>query len=185
MKREREITQEAFDQLLGWLDADRDNAARKYETIRQRLIKIFTCRGCPEADDLADETINRVTSKVAQIRGNYSGEPALYFYGVAQKIHLEYLRQNRPRSTQPPPITVENDENEYECLETCLQKLPEDNRNLVIQYYQETKRAKIEHRRKLADGLGIAVNALRIRAHRIRMQLQKCVLQCLEQRPAN
>lgn len=185
MKREREITQEAFDKLLTWLDADRDRAGAKYETIRRRLIKIFTCRGCAEADDLADETINRVTTKVADISGSYSGEPALYFYGVAQKVHLEYLRQSRPRQPQPDVVTVENDEQEYECLEQCLDQLPSETRQLVIEYYQDVKRAKIEHRRKLAEQLGIAVNALRIRAHRVRLQLQRCVMNCLEEKPAN
>src|SRR5882762_362652 len=155
MKKEREISQEAFDKLLTWLDADRDRAGAKYETIRRRLIKIFTCRGCGEADDLADETINRVTTKVADISENYAGEPALYFYGVAQKVHLEYLRQSRPRESPPPVIVVEDDEQEYECLERCLDELSSEPRQLVIEYYQDVKRAKIDHRRKLAEQLGI------------------------------
>src|SRR5882762_2150995 len=95
MKKKWAITQEAFDGLLGWLDTNRDQAAQKYEKIRTRLIKIFICRGCGEADDLADETINRVTAKVDSIANSYTGDPALYFYGVAQKVHLEYLR-SRP-----------------------------------------------------------------------------------------
>jgi hypothetical protein len=91
MNREWVITQEDFDKLLDWLGADRDSAAVNYEKIRTRLIKIFTCRGCGEADDLADETINRVAAKVANIADSYSGDPALYFDGVAQKVHLVYL----------------------------------------------------------------------------------------------
>ena len=67
MKKEWVITQEAFDGLLAWLDPDRDRAAHKYETVRTRLIKIFSCRGCGVADDLADETINRVTAKLSEI----------------------------------------------------------------------------------------------------------------------
>jgi RNA polymerase sigma factor (sigma-70 family) len=186
MKKQWEISQEDFDRLLDWLDSDRDTAGRKYEAIRQRLIKIFTCRGCSEAEDLADETINRVTVKLQEISETYSGDPALYFYGVAQKIHLEYLRQMRPRPTPPPPVVEpEVDEQEYECLDQCLNRLPGDNRRLVLEYYQDIKRAKIDHRRRLAEQLGIAVNALRIRAHRIRSQLQRCVTGCLEQKTVN
>src|SRR5687767_5895715 len=96
MKNQWVVTQQAFDRLLDWLDADRDSAGSKYERIRVRLIKIFTCRGCGEADDLADETINRVTAKLGDIVESYSGDPALYFYGVAQKVHLEYLRKKPP-----------------------------------------------------------------------------------------
>jgi len=195
MKKEWAITQEAFDGLLGWLDTNRDQAAQKYEKIRTRLIKIFTCRGCGEADDLADETINRVTARVGDIAPSYSGDPALYFYGVAQKVHLEYLRR-RPVFQEPLEVGRElksrkvlgpddDIEREYECLEHCMDQLPDANRRLVLEYYQEEKQARIEHRRKLAEQLGIAVNALRIRAHRIRLQLQECVQDCLEHSPVH
>jgi DNA-directed RNA polymerase specialized sigma24 family protein len=50
---------------------------------------------------------------------------------------------------------------------------------LVLQYYQEEKGAKIEHRRAMAERLGIPLNALRIRAHRIRVALRDCVSDCL------
>lgn len=185
MNKEWVITQEAFDGLLAWLDADRDRAAQKYETVRTRLIKIFSCRGCGEADDLADETINRVTAKLSEIVDTYVGDPALYFYGVANKVFLEYLRR-RPMLESPPLREASDEiEAEYACLERCMDQLPPESRRLVLEYYQEEKRAKINRRRKLAEELGIAVNALRIRAHRIRQQLQQCVQVCLEEAPVN
>ena len=198
MNREWVLTRESFELLLDWLDPDREQAGQTYEKIRLRLIKIFACRGCNEADELADETINRVTAKLNDIGQTYSGDPALYFYGVAQKVHQEYLR-NRPQLQEfpreisaggqgkltPAPDSSDDIEREYECLEKCMERLPRQNRQLVLEYYQDEKRAKIDHRKKLADQLGIAVNALRIRAHRIRMQLQACVQDCLQQRPAN
>ena len=195
MKNEWVVTQQAFDRLLNWLDADRDNAGSKYERIRLRLIKIFTCRGCSEADLLADETINRVTAKVPQIVETYSGDPALYFYGVAQNVHLEYLRRKpivaessrADRELCQPAYeadTGDEVEREYACLEKCMNALSAENRRLVLEYYQEEKRARIDHRRNLADQLGIALNALRIRAHRLRLQLQQCVQSCLEQMPS-
>ena len=185
MKKEWVLTQEAFECLLGWLDADRDRAGKKYETVRLRLMKIFTCRGCAEAEDLADETINRVTAKVEEVAENYSGDPALYFYGVAQKVHLEYLRKRHTPSVPAPVIPSEKSEEEYECLEQCVERLPPDNRRLVLEYYQDEKQAKIDHRRELAEQLGIAVNALRIRAHRIRLTLQQCMQDCLQEGTAH
>jgi len=184
MKKEWVLTQEAFDALLAWLDSDREVAAQKYETIRTRLIKIFACRGCAETEDLADETINRVTSKLPEIQANFIGDPARYFYGVANKIHLEYSRQKL--LVAPPPPTTDNTESEleYECLDRCVSKLSKENRQLVLSYYQEEKHAKIEHRKLLASRLGIAVNALRIRAHRIRASLQQCVQQCVRETAA-
>ena len=44
MKKNWELSQEAFDALLIWLDSDREQAALKYERIRGGLIKIFTGR---------------------------------------------------------------------------------------------------------------------------------------------
>ncbi len=197
MKKEWVLSQDAFDTLLSWLGADRERAGNKYEEIRLRLIKIFACRGCFEAEDLADETINRVSVRIAKLTGSFTGDPALYFYGVAQKVHLEYLRKVQKRqdetgvdaaaralSTQTVEL-ADDTEPEYECLEKCLEYLPANNRKLVVQYYQQERQAKIEHRRRLAMELGIAVNALRIRAHRIRLTLQNCVQNCLEQQPAN
>lgn len=179
MKKEWVLTKESFDALLAWLDANPDSAALKYEQIRAKLIKLFECRACLEPEVLADETIDRVARRLNDIERTFVGDPARYFYGVANKIHLEYLRSKRV--PQPPPFVedVDEDEREYECLEHCMQKLSPDHRELVLQYYQEERQAKINHRKHLADELGIAVNALRIRACRIRAILQECVQKCV------
>lgn len=184
MNKQHALTQEAFDSLLAWLAPDREEAGRKYESIRQRLIKIFTCRGRSDAEELADETINRVSLRAPDVVENYVGDPALYFYGVAQKVFLESLR--KPPHVAVPAAVKSNEEKEleFECLEQCMERLAPDNRELVLEYYQNDKRAKIDHRKQLAARLGIAQNALRIRAHRIRATLQECVRQCLEQRLA-
>ena len=184
MNKEWVLTQGSFDALLAWLDPNRELAGRKYEDIRTRLIKIFSCRGCCEPEDLADETINRVTNKLKDIESSFIGEQARYFYGVANKVHLEYLRK-KPAPTLPPP-THDPDaiEREYNCLEKCMQRLTSDNRELVLQYYQEEKQAKIDHRKRLAEQLGIALNALRIRAHRIRASLHECVRNCVREATA-
>lgn len=181
MNQENVLTQAAFDSLLAWLDADREQAGRKYENIRQRLIKIFTCRGRPDAEELADETINRVTLKAPEVAKEYVGDPALYFYGVAQKIYLESVRKRPPAVAPAVSASSDEIEREYECLERCLARLSPGGRELVLEYYQNDKRAKIDHRKQLAQKFGIAQNALRIRAHRIRATLQQCVEECLQQ----
>jgi DNA-directed RNA polymerase specialized sigma24 family protein len=180
MNKEWTLTQAALDSLLSWLDPDRENAGAKYEAIRTRLIKIFNCRGCLEAEDLADETINRVISKLSEVADSYEGDPALFFYGVAKRVHQEYERKKiKPVVAMPPADQMDEVEREYECLEKCMQAISQNQRELVLQYYQEDKRAKINNRKQLAHKLGIAVNALRIRAHRIRSALHQCVELCL------
>ena len=182
MKHQSSVTQAAFDSLLAWLDPDRDRAAGKYEQIRLRLIKLFTCRGRPDAEDLADETIDRVTRKAPEVSRDYVGDPCLYFYGVAHKVFLESVRKAPPRPPAPPPqppAPDEEEEREYACLESCIEKLPPAGRELVLDYYRSDRRAKIDHRKELAASLGIAQNALRIRVHRLRGTLQECVRACL------
>ena len=181
MKNEWDLTQDAFDKFLTWLDPNRERAAKKYEEIRRKLIKIFTCRGCAEAEDLTDETINRVIRKAQDMIDSYVGDPALYFYGVARNVHLEYVRKS-PATLPPPPADLpEQKELESECLEKCMEQLPDEQRQWVLEYYKDEKRAKIDHRKEMAERLGIAPNALRIRMHRIRASLQTCVANCLNQ----
>ena len=184
--KENILTQESFDLLLGWLDLNRELAGQKYEKIRQRLIRMFAGRGCFEPEELADKTINRVTSKLPQIAGSYSGEPALYFFGVANNIYREWLKKqkkmhsvefvDRGRIDEPAP------DSEYECLEDCLETLPEDQRSLIIEYYRKEKNDKIRHHRELAENLGISTNALQVKTCRIRARLQKCVRDCVTEK---
>jgi DNA-directed RNA polymerase specialized sigma24 family protein len=183
-RKEWDLTEEAFAKFLAWLNPDPDQAGRKYEDIRRRLIKILTCRGCNCPEDLSDETINRVIYRSQDIGESYVGDPALYFYGVAHNVYLEYLRK-KP-DPQPPLFGDESSrpEAEFECFEQCIERLTPRSRELVLQYYQEEKQAKINHRKQLALQLGIPLNALRIRACRIRANLQICVLQCLQRKPA-
>ena len=100
MHKNWSLSQEDFDALLAWLDSDRERAGIKYEQIRSSLIKIFTGRGCLDAEELADETINRVTRKIKDIKSEFRGDPALYFFGVAKMLLLEYKRRKPP---QNPP----------------------------------------------------------------------------------
>ena len=179
MNRNWVLSQEAFDALLDWLDSDREQAAIKYEYIRRRLIKIFTARGRVDAEDLADETINRVTKRLSEIREEFTGDPARYFFGVANMLNMEAMRR-KPPPPPPPPPDPNQAELEYQCLEHCIERLSEENRYLLLKYYGAEGTAKVDHRKQLAEELRIAPNALRIRAYRIRLGLQECVQKCIE-----
>jgi DNA-directed RNA polymerase specialized sigma24 family protein len=113
---------------------------------------------------------------------DYYGDPALFFYGVARNVRHEYERKKLKPVAQPVEAYSEDLEDEHECLEKCMQTLLPNQRNLVLQYHREDKRAKIENRKRMAQQLGISTNALSIRAHRIKLALQQCVETCLGQR---
>lgn len=181
MRTDLELTKEEFDQLLAWLDPDPGRAGERYEAIRHRLITIFLSRQCDEAEDLADETINRVAKRVKEFKDNYVGEPGRYFHGVAKKVFLEYCRLRRRQIPSPPPAASPDELEPYlECLDICLGKLSPKSRELILHYYQEQKQAKIASHRKLGEQMHLKAGALRVRAYRIRVKLEKCVLECLE-----
>lgn len=179
MNKNWSLSQEAFDALLDWLDSDRELAGIKYEQIRSRLIKIFTGRGCIDAEELADETINRVTSRLTEIEKEFTGDRARYFFGVANKVHLEYLRRKAPQP-QSPPTDSARAELEYRCLERCIARLSQEDQDLLLKEYGAKGKTKAERRKALADELGITLNALRIRAYRIRTSLKECILKCIQ-----
>lgn len=181
MKMDLSLTKEQFHQLLAWLDDDPGRAGEKYEEIRRRLITIFLNRQCEEAEDLADETINRVAKKVGGLRDSYAGDPARYFYGVAKRVRMEYNRmRSRPLPTPPPAPSRSELEPHLECLDECLEKLEPDNRELILHYYEGQRQAKISSHKEMGERLRLKAGALRARTRRIRVKLEKCVLECLE-----
>lgn len=177
------LTQEMFEQLLAWLDEDRDRAGKKYEEIRYQLINIFIMRGCLVSEELADKTIDRVAGKVKDIAGTYVGDPALYFYGVARMIYLEHVRSRPAILPALPSQSEKESERSYACLQRCIDKLSPANRELILAYYGEEQSGE-EGRRRLAARMGLELNALWVRVHRIREKLRGCVTECLKNKEA-
>lgn len=194
MKKNKELTRESFDLLLEWLSPDREAAARKFEEIRQKLINIFYFRGCSDPESLADETINRVTEKKQHLKTELSGDPAKYFYAVANKIYLESFSARNRRFVQldhqmalknpfalsdqlPDPETTAA---EHECLEKCLEKLSSSDRELILQYFDSDKKDKNQQRQNLAKKWRLSLNSLRVKVHRLKSVLGRCVKKCLE-----
>src|SRR4051812_12025520 len=73
------LTQSSFDELLRWLNPNRELAGETYVKIRTRLTKIFVSRGTSNPEDLADATINRVARKLPDVQLSYVGDPENYF----------------------------------------------------------------------------------------------------------
>lgn len=172
--------------MLDWLDPDRERAGEKYELIRAKLMKILERRQCYAAEELADETINRVSHRVKDIAPTYEGDPALYFYGVLRNVHLEWLHEVHPIPNPDPGYWPDpnddskDDDRVHECLEECLTKLDPADRETILTYFEKSGRAKIDYRKELAAKLKITLNTLRMKVHRINAKLRECINDCLD-----
>jgi RNA polymerase sigma factor (sigma-70 family) len=180
---------ENFEELLLWLDPDpdqigipdRNRGALKYEAIRRRIIRIYQNRGCLDAEEIADETFERVCKKVKELRKTYMGDPALYFFGVAKNVYRERINP-RPLPMLVPPLPedeAEEIERRMACLDECLKELSPEKRELILNFNEGEKRERIEGRKRLAAQLGIDTKALSLRALRIRRELLVCIKECL------
>jgi DNA-directed RNA polymerase specialized sigma24 family protein len=186
-KKDWQLTPEGFDKLLDLLDHDRDQAAEKYERLRNRLVRLFEWRGSLTPDEHADETFNRVARKI--VEGVEIRDINHFIGGVARRFFLETLeereREQKALNQLPEPV-VFNEINDAEvdprldCFRVCLQELPAEHRRLIVDYYQEGELSRIAQRKNLAERLRIPLNALRIRAHRLRSQLDRCIKGCLK-----
>ena len=173
-----------YDGLLTWLSPDRSQAVTKFQRIRGDLIRIVASRGCPVPEDLADEAIERVARKVSKIAVDYIGDPALYFHAVVRNVHREYVRRRKPstldRELRAAEGVDETAENHSRCLDQCLKTISEADQALILDYYSRDRSDKIARRKAIAMQIGVGLNALRIRAYRIRERLFQCVTRCLE-----
>ena len=183
------LTAEGFTRLLACFDTDRERAGERYEELRRTLIKFFEWRRAPFPEDHTDETFNRVGRKLAEgIEINNIGG---YCYEVARLVCLEAWKGNDSKreplntSFQPAASTNTTDlalerELRLDCLDQCLNRLPAESQTLIVEYYQDEKRNRIERREALAKALGLRRDALANRAQRLRDKLEQCVTRCCD-----
>jgi DNA-directed RNA polymerase specialized sigma24 family protein len=179
-KTKKEVTRETFASFLEWLDPDSDSAGEEYERLRFRLCTFFSQRHSRFADELADETINRVILKSSEEKIE---NKLAYCYGVARNVYRESLRKEPPH-LDIDEVTVAAKEPEEqafssECLDECLEKLPPESRTLLLDYFSEAKLAKIQLHPRISEGLRTTQTALRMRVMRAKQKLKICVQECM------
>src|SRR5215831_16530909 len=137
------LTQNAFDGLLASLGADRDVAANQYLGVRRDLVRLFEWRGCSTPDDYADEAMNRCARKISQ--GEQIRDLKTYSIGVARMLVREMVRDHHRRehhldeAFKPFNIPCASDddrEDRIEAFKQSLAELSEDDRFLILNYYE-------------------------------------------------
>jgi DNA-directed RNA polymerase specialized sigma24 family protein len=192
MKINSQISSEDFENLLAWFSPDRDEAGKKYEQVRQGLIRYFRYRGSQETEALADETINRVARKLHEFNFDKEVKLMTYFYSFASRIRLEELTEKSKRENTLASADYleslaaddapERKEEIFDCLDHCLKQLGPADAALVVEYYSRDKKEKIAVRNDLAARLRMKVSTLHTRVHRLRFALRDCIKQCREEK---
>jgi DNA-directed RNA polymerase specialized sigma24 family protein len=186
--RSRHLTAEGLGAFLHWLSTDQALAGTQYLDVRRLLVKYFTRKGCAHADDLTDLTIDRVGSILHQEPEKHQG--ISFCYTVARYIWLESLRESVPDRLDdenlPQTVRVEDgfSEDDFRCLDACLQELTLPDRELITEYHRFQGREKIELRKRMAEAHG-GSNRLRIITCRIRSRLHACINGCVERSALN
>lgn len=189
---ERDLTAARLEALLARLDPDRNRAGEKYEEIRWKLVKFFQWSSCLEAEDLADETFNRIAEKLASQREEIH-DVVGFAWGIAKRIRQETIRKNT-KNVPLPDLPTElflhtrtaiagaehesvGKKNRLKCLRRCIRRLSAKERSLFLTYHSPKGR-QADARRRLAQENGITMLALRVRANRLRFKLEKCISKC-------
>jgi DNA-directed RNA polymerase specialized sigma24 family protein len=171
------LTRDNFEELLKWLDEDREAAGNTYESIRVKLQLFFNAKGCMHSEELADETIDRVLCKVDVLQNTYRGNPINYFMGVAKNVFREYTRR-KTYSQLPKHIADSMDYQDHEaelldfCLQISLSRISPEQRSFILDYYSGNKSEKVNRRKQISQNLNINRRTMRVQAHRIRSKIQ-------------
>jgi len=167
----------------------RCDSSTDYSHLHLRLVTYFRLRFPAEAEALADETIDRLARRLQE--GTPVENLAAYALGIARFVVLETnARQRKERDAaremllrmelgpdEPDPLLP--------VLRRCLGNLDADSVQLIMNYYAvDPGIDRIKQRRTLAMRLGMSLNALRNRALRIRIALEKSVRAQLAQERA-
>jgi len=167
--------------LLDRLGAGPEEAAERYEQLRRKMIKYFLWEQCENAEDLADDCLDRVARKLED--GVEIQSLSGYMAGVA-RIMVKENRSRRQREQAvieefsnriTPAGEAEDIEQAVRDLEECLKNFSPGQRSLLLRYYEGDHAQRILNRSRLAEELKILPNALRNRAMRLRTLLETCM----------
>jgi RNA polymerase sigma factor (sigma-70 family) len=180
------MTKKAFDDFLLLLHGDPIRAGHEYENIRRKLTSFFRWNHCRDAEELADETIDRVIRRSQELK---VGNIHAYINGVARNVFLEARRRNAriafDNTIEPISWDVSSEEEEEAhqlelrmyYMKKCLNNLTPVERRLLLDYGPTQK--GLEKRKRLAESLGITLENLRVQVFRARKKLRILVAECL------
>jgi DNA-directed RNA polymerase specialized sigma24 family protein len=170
--------------LLDLLHQDPPQAAIAYHQLHARLARFFSINHTDDPVHLADIAMDRLALR-SENPDTTINSPISFALGIARHLLQENTR-HRLRDeeasktwTTITPLADPHQEERRVALDLCLSKLTPERRQLIESYYAWNSKEKVEHHRRIAEHLGLNLNALRNRVLRIRAQVETCLRQRL------
>jgi DNA-directed RNA polymerase specialized sigma24 family protein len=154
------------------------------------LVAFFRIRFPVQSETLADDALDRLARRLAQ--GTPVDNLEAYAHGIARLMLLE--EGNRQRKQRRAAVEALHDavtlsaepDAALPILKSCLESLGHEAATFILDYYAaDGGTDRIERRQRMAEGSGVSLNALRNRALRIRLSLEKCVRLRLQYQHSN
>ena len=136
-------SEESFARFLTWLADGRSADGQEYLNLRSRLVAYFERKGCLSADDLADETLERVNRRLDEAGQIEVETPAKFCYITAKFVFLEYLRTAKRKESSIDAADLER-------IKDTDDRKDESERKEKLEKYQDKLRGK---KTSLADYL--------------------------------
>lgn len=179
---------EEFRALLARLDPNETEATKKYQHLRENLVRhCFKAHEFLRADELADKTLDILARKL-------SSEDIVkvdsYAFKILDNLLLANYRRRRPTISlsedtpakdNPERTVIEkiDGEQKVECFLQCVRRLKTTERWLLFAYHPHEECDVEERRRQIASKLGIGAATLRVRMSRIRTRMLSCFNDCV------
>jgi DNA-directed RNA polymerase specialized sigma24 family protein len=172
------LDESAYQKLFEMLE----RSGVEYVNLHRAITAFFIGRECgPDSEGLADVTLlDRLARRVDE--GKEVRNFVSYSKEIARRVHHEYLKEREKFRKMARDFLYlspnvqhfeEDTDLRRECQESCIRRLSEPDRQLMIDYYVTGKDSGV-----LAEELGLLIATLRTHIHRLKRRLKKCVDDC-------
>ncbi len=177
----KNLTAESYTLLLRAFSFDEGEAGEVLSKLRDALVRFFQIKGDADAEDAADETLDRVAAKISEAVA--IEDLTKYSFGVARLVFLENLRKTQKANTAFQEYQDETERqktgeetDDFSQMRECFAKLADADKSLLQAYFTDVPPAELdEKRRALTASLGVSQNNLRLKIFRLRRRLENCV----------
>ena len=175
------MSPEDFARFVESLSPDEEEACQLYIRLEKKLVGFFDMKGISDSTGATNETLKRAAERLAG--GADVPDMGNYCLGIARNVAKEWWRRERReevvfrRFVQSLTDNSTEEVNRIEhVLKPCFEGLKSKDQELLQDYCSAPEElSRAEHRRLLAEKLGLTLRALRIQVSRLRDRLEECV----------